>query len=223
MISRRRIIVAGASAGILSGVGRHAAALEQCPAPGMPPGTCSAMLDPNRFIAQETAKLQKQSQWCWAACISMVCNWHRFPLSQESIVKRVYGGLVNMPGDDRVLTSALNNVWEADDKRRFRITANVFSPHLGANDVSNLRVVNDLKDERPLINGSGTHATVVARVDYTVGIGGQPHVGRVHVIDPFPGQAAPPLHARFLSQAEMTPIQFGGSLRYLASISIVPV
>lgn len=222
MISRRTFAALG-SVGLLSTLGQDLFGRQLCPAPGYPPNTCSVLIDPKKFVAQGTAEHQKQSQWCWAACISMICNWHGYRMSQESIVTRVYKGLVNMPADDKVLTSALNSVWTSDDNRDFRITARVFSPQLGKNDVSNQRIIDDLRNDKPLLNGSGTHATVVARVDYVDEIQDQPAVQRVHVIDPFPGQAAPPLFARFLTREEMTPLPLGGSLRYLASIRIAPV
>jgi hypothetical protein len=150
----------------------------------------------------------------------MVCRWYGIRLSQESIVQRVYGGITDMPASDSVLTRALNSIWVSDDNQRFKIIANVFDPALGRADVSNQIVINDLANERPLINGSRGHATVVARVDYQIAPNGNPVVVRVHVIDPWPGAAPPPKYARFLDQDEMSPEGSGGSLRYIASIRI---
>ena len=200
----RRTVLATALSGVI-GTTKDSLALEQCPAPGFPVGTCSAMLDPQRFSQLAVPSLQMQSQWCWAACIQMICRWHGLPLSQASIVNRVFGGLVNMPGDDYVLTNALNSAWVADDGRNFTIRASVFSPALGVSNVSNQQVVDDLKNDRPLINGSRTHATVVARVDYFPSSTGQPQISQVHVIDPFPGAAAPPLFARFSGRGRDDP------------------
>lgn len=195
-------------------------ALQICPAPDLPAGTCSVMLDPARFAGLNTPAQQKNTQWCWAACIEMVCRWYGVRLSQQSIVARVYGGLVNMPADDRNLTAALNSKWTADDGTSFRIQASVFSPAMGQANVDNQRMIQDLANERPLIVGARTHATVLARVDYVEGPYGQPIVQRAHVIDPWPGAAPPPQFARSLQPDEMTPIQMGGTLRYLASISV---
>ncbi len=197
--------------------------LDACPAPGMPNGICSALINPQRFQAQNTVDLQQEPQWCWAASISMVCRFHGFHLSQKSIVARVYNGTANMSGDDRVLTAALNSVWQDDDGRRFRISAEVFSPMMRQSNIDNRRVVDDLKNDRPMIAGTRAHVTVVARVDYLPQPGGTPQIGRVHVIDPFPGAAPPPEHARFLEADEMMPVTNGGSLRYLASIRVAPV
>jgi hypothetical protein len=217
MVSRREALK---KAGWLAGLAATspANALRLCPAPDLPPDFCSAMLDPYRFARTATPSLQRNSQWCWAACIEMVCRWHGVQLSQESIVNRIYGGMANMPANDQQLTSALNDVWEADDGSRIRISASVFSAAMNLAGVSNERVIADLSAGRPLINGSRTHATVVARVDYLPRQ--RPDIRRVHVIDPWPGAASPPQYARFLEADEMTAVQHGGSLRYLASVSL---
>ena len=217
MIDRRTFSM-GAGAMILGAP--SATALEVCPAADMPQGTCSAMLDPRRFASMSVVSLQRQSQWCWAACIEMVCRWHGLRMSQESVVTRVYGGLANMPASDIPLTEALNARWISDDGVRFSIRARVFSAALGRFDVTNETIIRDLRVEQPLIVGARTHATVLARADYALDRIGTPRIGRVHVIDPFPGAAPPPYHARFLEADEMVPVQNGGSLRYLASVRL---
>ena len=215
----RRKAIAGLSSMLLLPKGANA--LQLCPANDLPPGTCSAMLDPGRFRGFAVPSLQRNSQWCWAACIEMVCRWYGISISQQSIVAQVYGGVQNMPADDGTLTKALNSNWTADDGSHFKISSFVFSPALHRSDVSNDRVIDDLTNDYPLINGSRSHATVVARVDYQRTPDGTPLVGRVHVIDPWPGAAGPPYFARFLAPDEMRPASLpGGSLRYLASIRI---
>jgi hypothetical protein len=119
MLTRREIIGGVLAAG-MPNVGH---ALEQCPGSGTPPGTCAAMIDPQRFMSQHTVQFQRESQWCWAASISMICNWHGYPTSQERIVSELYGGLVNMSGDDMQLVVALDHrhPWKSDDGRKFLI------------------------------------------------------------------------------------------------------
>jgi hypothetical protein len=221
MMSRRAALV-GAGSLALATATAPAFGLEACPNPGMGGGICSALIDPQRFQAQNTFDQQQESQWCWAASISMVCRFHGFHLSQTSIVTRIFNGAVNMPGDDRVLTAALNSVWQDDEGRHFRISADVFSPMMRQNSLDNRRVVDDLKNDRPMIVGTKAHSTVLARVDYYPQPGGLPQITRVHVVDPFPGAAPPPWHARFLEADEMVPVINGGSLRYLASIKVTP-
>ncbi|MEW9836970.1 papain-like cysteine protease family protein [Mesorhizobium marinum] len=219
--TRRSLIIGASSAAVssLSGL-RAASALNACPY-STPPGGCSALIDPQRFLRDNISQRQRQSQWCWAACVSMICNWHNHPISQDSIVNRVYGGLVNMPGDDRVLTSTLNSQWTDDAGVSFSISARTFSPMLGTNNVSNQLVVDDLTRDRPLLVGARSHATVLARVDYQPTQSGQPQIFQAHVIDPWPGAAAAPYYARFLAPDELVPATLGGSLRFLASIRIM--
>jgi len=222
-ISRRSVLIGIAGTLPVVGGATIAHGLENCPHNDMPPGTCSAMIDPARFLAEQTYQQQTLSQWCWAACISMICRWHRFPMSQARIVNEVYRGLVNMPADERVLTTSLNTVWRADDGRRFRISAREFSPALNRSDVENRDIIDDLKNDRPLLCGARSHATVVARFDYRPrGPGGHPVPLRVHVIDPYPGAASPPYFARFLQPDEMVRVTSGGAFRYLASIRVAP-
>lgn len=223
MLLDRRAVLLGCATSLALGRSMRAGALEMCPADGLPPGTCSAFIDPARFQSQAAARMQEESQWCWAACISMVCRFHGFDLSQESIVRQMYGSVVNMPADDRVLTAAINRRWTTTDGRNIDITASTFSPALGTSDVMNSTVVDDLRNNRPLINGSRNHATVTARVDYTRTNMGNPEVFKVHVIDPWPGATNNQQRARFLEQDEMTPVQLGGQLRYVASVRVVAV
>lgn len=186
----------------------------------MLPKTCSAMIDLQKYYSQETFARQLHSEWCWAACVSIICRFHGFHLSQPRIVQQMHGALINKPGDDRLLTDALNRTWEDDDGKPLRTSAIVFSPILDKFDVDNRRVLDDLKNDFPLLCGARKHATVVARADYYDGPDGRPLVFQVHVIDPYPGAAQPPLFARVLEHDETVPVTLGGELRYLASIRV---
>jgi hypothetical protein len=216
MLTRRNML-AGAGATLAIPNDLYAAAT--CAPVGLPVGYCSVLLDPSRFSALAVAAAQERSQWCWAACIQMICKWHGIRLSQDSIVNRIFGGIVNMPANHADLTKALNSDWTSDDDEEFSISAEIFSTNLKKANVDNNRAITDLANDRPLLNGSRTHATVVARIDYVPTYFG-PQVGRVHVIDPWPGATSPPWYARFLEIDEMTAEANGGSLRYLASVSI---
>lgn len=178
------------------------------------------MIDLARYQSQETFERQLNSKWCWAACVSMICKFHGFSLSQPRIVQQMHGSLIDKPGDDKLLTEALNRVWDDDDGRPIRTRAIVFSPKLDKFDVDNRLVIDDLKNDLPLLCGARKHATVVARADYYEGPEGRPLVFQVHVIDPYPGAAKPPLYARLLEHDETVPVTIGGELRYLASVRV---
>jgi hypothetical protein len=215
-IQSRRAFLTGFTAAAAA----PAHAYQLCPAPGLLPKTCSAMIDLQRYHSQETYKGQERSEWCWAASVSMICKFHGFNLSQPRIVQQMHGSLINKPGDDKLLTNALNRVWDDDDGQPLRTSAVVFSPMLDKFDVDNRRVLDDLKNDFPLLCGARKHATVVARADYYDGPDGRPLVFQVHVIDPYPGAAKPPLYARLLDHDETVPVTIGGELRYLASIRV---
>lgn len=217
-LSRRQLLKSAGCGLALAASNPSAFALNACPYT-VPPGNCSALIDPGRFLRDNISQRQQQNQWCWAACVSMICNWHGHPISQNSIVSRVYGGLANLPGDDRVLTSTLNNTWIDDNGASFRISAQTFSLALGTANVSNANVVDDLRNDYPLLVGARSHATVLTRVDYVMA-NGTPQILQAHVVDPWPGAAHPPYYARFLEQDELRPMSTGGTLRFMARIRV---
>jgi hypothetical protein len=45
-----------------------------------------------------TAGKQRESQWCWAACLQMALNFYGFNETQESIVEKVFGTQMNHVG-----------------------------------------------------------------------------------------------------------------------------
>lgn len=51
---------------------------------------------------------QRSQNWCWAACIQMVLNYHGLYVTQEDIVTRCYGSLVDRPGGALQMFTALN-------------------------------------------------------------------------------------------------------------------
>ena len=44
------------------------------------------------FAAPEGAGRQKMENWCWAACIQMVLNYHGLYVDQKDVVARVFKG-----------------------------------------------------------------------------------------------------------------------------------
>jgi hypothetical protein len=42
---------------------------------------------------------QNYDNWCWAACIQMALNYQGIKVHQSDIVRKVYGGTVNAPGN----------------------------------------------------------------------------------------------------------------------------
>ena len=97
---------------------------------------------------------QQQSNWCWAACISMIFAFYGYSVQQSTIVSEIFGSAVDRPGAPNMILAELNKLWTDERGRRFRSqgdaqTANAFS------------AVKDLQANQPLIIGSHGHAMVL--------------------------------------------------------------
>jgi len=61
---------------------------------------------------------QIQSNWCWAACIQMVLNYHELNVNQKEVVTRIYGlPYVNRTAGEQQILSALTG-WAPDSRGR---------------------------------------------------------------------------------------------------------
>lgn len=144
------------------------------------------------FSAIATFGKQRNTNWCWAACIQMVLNYYNIPVAQEQIVKRTLGKLADKPADPNMMFKALNG-WEVDIfGNKVLINSNYYS-------TSTKEITTFLATEKPLIVGlqqSGTnigHAYVLIGMYYQTIKDNQgktnyvPH--SVLLIDPFPGNS----------------------------------
>jgi hypothetical protein len=132
---------------------------------------------------------QAKDQWCWAACISMLFDYYEHPVSQERIVKAVYGIPVNMPARAGVIIARqVNKDWIDDKEESFksRITA-AYDLTEGVFNLDNRVLVNELDSGNPIIIGVGPHAVVLVAVDYVIYPNGLIDVTRATVFDPWPG------------------------------------
>lgn len=132
------------------------------------------------------AASQQKEQWCWAACIEMVLNYHGIDITQEQIVERTYGvdpygNLPDWAGSYDVIHQNLNN-WSFDNNGRRYIVESYMgwgAPH-----------PEDLLDELahgfPIIIGYSTghdtgHAVVLTAASFV----GQ-EIQTIVVRDPWP-------------------------------------
>jgi len=63
----------------------------------MQPGLYCAGIPSKDFkyrAAPESSGRQRQTNWCWAASIQMVLNFHGVDVTQEEIVQRIFGTLL---------------------------------------------------------------------------------------------------------------------------------
>jgi hypothetical protein len=185
--------------------------------PGPQGQVCVSQVDFNRF-AQTAFRTQDQSQWCWAASISMLFSYYGHPVSQERIVEAVYGRRVNLPsGPGWNIAGQVNRDWQDDQGRVFhsRLTA-AYDFDARVNAVDNNWLVNELDQDRPFIIGTAGHAVVVTAIQFVSTAMG-PNVIAVGVFDPWPGRGA-----RGLSPAEMTQMHVNpsGLLRFIATVKV---
>ena len=140
------------------------------------------------FAAAEGQGRQRMQNWCWAACIQMVLNYHGLYVKQEDIVAKVFGNTVDAPASPNEIMRALQG-WAPDSRGRMsQIEAD-------ARNLEPASVIQDLEYRWPLIVGlqgqGGTgHAYVLTAAYYRLNQGGQPMIYRVVLRDPYPTKAS---------------------------------
>jgi len=127
---------------------------------------------------------QKETQWCWAACITMVLNYYDIPCTQEEVVMRTYGTLVNYPARDLYQIAQYLNGWGVDRQgRQVIVQAEAYSS------APFDAILSVLSDGRPFIigvgNGYSGHVVVCYGVDWVNNYWG-PEVTKFYVYDPWP-------------------------------------
>ena len=135
------------------------------------------------FAAPDVAGRQRQENWCWAATIQMVLNFHGLFVTQEQIVERIFGHHVDAPaGESEILTALSGWAWDA--------RGSYSTIHASSYVASGSHLIHDLAYRWPLIVGlTGDpigHAYVLTAVYYSVGEYNQPIFDKVVLRDPWP-------------------------------------
>jgi Papain-like cysteine protease AvrRpt2 len=210
MMPTRRTFLAGGALCLAFGARPSWARLSCRPVEGSTE-VCRAEIDFQDFL-QHAYDPQRASQWCWAACISMVFAFHGHPIRQERIVEEAYGGLYDLPsGSGRNIARQLDRSWVDDRGRPFRSRLlSLFDAHDGRQDMDNAAVVEGLSRGQPIIVGARDHTVVLTAVDYLPSPAGFRLLG-AGVFDPWPG-----IGPRDLAADEMVPVAEGGSLGFVA-------
>jgi hypothetical protein len=176
---------------------------------------CISEVDFGSF-AQNAYVSQFQSQWCWAACVSMLFRYYKHPVDQRRIVAALYGTTVNLAaGTGWNLANQLNRDWMDDNGKKFssRVTA-AYDFDAGVYGANNNWIISELDRDHPIVIGAGTHAVVGTAIQYyTTPLG--PNVVSIGVFDPWPG-----VGARGLGPQEMVAMNLGGTLRFVATVSV---
>jgi len=110
---------------------------------------------------------QIQSNWCWAACVQMVLNYHGLKVNQMEVVSRIYGSAnVNEPANEQQILYALSG-WAPDFRGRFS-AINAYGGFTSLQEI-----INGLSGKWPLIvglknpGGGVGHACVLTAIYYT--------------------------------------------------------
>ena len=117
------------------------------------------------FAAADVGGRQRQANWCWAAAIQMVLNYHGLYVTQEQVVLHIFGSLADRPAASPEILRALSG-WAPDTRGRFSsIHATPVVNHTA-------EIVQDLSLRWPLIVGLHQepigHAYVLTAVTYSV-------------------------------------------------------
>ncbi len=131
--------------------------------------SCGVPTNEFEYIRANTVNegLQVQSNWCWAACVQMVLNYHGLLVTQMDVVTKIYGSpYVNQAANEPQILAALSG-WAPDVSGRYS------SIHAYGGNTSVQEIINRLSGKWPLIvglanpNGGIGHAYVLTAIYYT--------------------------------------------------------
>jgi hypothetical protein len=196
-VDRRAFILGGASLALgipaawLASRPAHAA-LRCTPFDGRGIQMCEVGLDQN--LGAVTAQ-QEHSQWCWAACISAIFNYHGHPVDQGRIVASTYGQVVNLPAHGRQIAIATSRPWQDDRGQPFESHCEVLwdSGEFVARPDAAGQAARELAQGDPLIIGAAGHAMVLTAMSYARNQMGNGQPTQAIVRDPWPGRGRRPL------------------------------
>ena len=159
---------------------------------------------------------QQATRWCWAATVANAFRSSGHAVSQERIVREVYGEVVNMrSGPNSNVTALLDRAWVDDDGASFRARLiGLFDASAGRFDLDSRAVVAALRSGRPLVLGTTSHAMLLIGAAYRESEG-RVSIVEATVFDPWPG-----VGVRTLRADEMTPLANSGSLAFIADVVV---
>ncbi|HET7107268.1 MAG TPA: papain-like cysteine protease family protein [Candidatus Acidoferrum sp.] len=133
------------------------------------------------------AAAQTQDEWCWAASVSMILRWYRLDISQELVVARTKGVLIDQPGSDQDISTALSGWAYTRDGKPV-----VISSWTAPGAPPPLILIRELSQKHPIlltfISGpSSGHAVVITAASYIQTANG-PYIQSLVLRDPWPSQ-----------------------------------
>jgi ABC-type bacteriocin/lantibiotic exporter with double-glycine peptidase domain len=133
---------------------------------------------------------QHMSEWCWAATSQMILNYYGVPITQEDLVKKLFGTLQDSPATESQIIATLNGM----QVETTHGTATISADSIGL--TPNI-IIDELDQDHPLLAGlswtivgeaAGGHAYVLSGVTY---LHNEPNVAPtmndIALRDPLPG------------------------------------
>lgn len=159
---------------------------------------------------------QQATHWCWAASVANAFRSSGHAVSQERIVREVYGDVVNMrSGPNSNVAGLLDREWVDDAGGTFRARLiDLFDPAAGRGTFDSRAVVAALRSGRPLVLGTTSHAMLLIAATYRE-CDGVTTIVEATVFDPWPG-----VGVRTLRADEITPLNRHGSLAFIANFVV---
>ncbi len=133
------------------------------------------------------AAAQEQDEWCWAASASMILKWYGLNITQEMVVTRTKGVLIDQPGSDQEISNALSGwAWAGNGQRV--IIRSFTAPGPPPPRV----LIDELSKNHPIlltfISGPNSgHAVVITAASYIPTPNG-PYINSLIIRDPWPNQ-----------------------------------
>lgn len=131
------------------------------------------------------AAAQQTDEWCWAASISMVLNYYGVPVSQQEIVRHVFGEVIVHAASDEQISAALNS-WAVAPNGQTMVIRSVRG--VGPPPVAIL--LQELNQKHPIVltfatGPSSGHCVVITGAGYVNSAYG-PMVNELILRDPWP-------------------------------------
>ena len=204
---KRRSLLLGTSGAIASSAAKAA-------------GGCSAItpLGPLCRVYIQAPQIIRQDcqEWCWAASAAMIFAMNDHTIDQLKIVNAVFGQPACLPSPNIVMAQVLSANWKDDNGDDFQVTLRAaYDFGAGVNAITDAFIVDQIKNNKPLLYGNGHHAMVLSQVDF-VDTSNGPLIRSAGVFDPWPYN--PGFH--LLTPPELIPAHLGGQLNFLAAVDV---
>ena len=172
----------------------QAASAESACAPASQPGIERCVSGLSAAALTRIFQPQQESNWCWAASVTMILRRYGVAVPQDEVVRAALGVPENQRASARAIASLLNRAWHDASGNAVAASAQMLAPWRQAQGVSAPEVIDDLVQGRPLLLGAQQHAMVLVQVTYERRIDGNAltpagvRLLRALVLDPASGQ-----------------------------------